>query len=184
MLDAPRGDLSIYRIVNFALRLAHLLGNFFAAADDIERSPGEQRRDGIEIGAVGIAADPRRLKRNRAAAAKRIADARHMSEPALAQLAHQLRQRVRARAEVRVDFIPRLLRRPIDLLRPIASRDLIFVRLAKKNATLEIIEKLAIVRFSNASSFHDQMPRQFHRRADPTLSVSAVVQRPRSSFCA
>ena len=63
-----------------------------------------------------------------------------MTEPALAQLAHQFGQRFRARAEMRIDFFPCFLRRTFDLLRAITARDLFFVRLAQKHAPLEFIE--------------------------------------------
>lgn len=64
-----------------------------------------------------------------------------MTESPLAKFSHQLRQRSGARTEVCIDFFPRFLRWTFNLLRPIAARDLIFVRLAEENAALKFVDE-------------------------------------------
>jgi hypothetical protein len=49
VLDAPGGNLSVHSLIDFLLYLAYLLGNFWPAADNMQRRPGKQSRYGIEV---------------------------------------------------------------------------------------------------------------------------------------
>ena len=116
-LDAPFLDLFFHRRVNLFLLGLHLGHLVRAAAHDVQRAPGEQAGDGVEVGGVHVAPHPRGLEGDGAAAAKAIA---HLGPPAEAldgKFLEQARQRIGGGAKVLVDFRPRLGVRPVDFLR-------------------------------------------------------------------
>src|SRR5581483_12172188 len=88
------------------LRRCDLLARLGGAADDVERTPGQQARDRVEVRRVHVAADAGVLKRDRAPAAERVSDPGAPAEPALTQLRDQFGQRACAGAEVGVDLVP------------------------------------------------------------------------------
>ena len=97
-----------------------------ARADDIEGAPGQHAGDGIEVGGIDIAADPRRLEGDRPATAERIRYLRPMAEPGDAQLLDKFGQALRICPEMLVHVGPdrrEKLRfvaflRPADVLQP------------------------------------------------------------------
>ena len=127
VLDPPPGDLPIDGLEHGALRVAHPRGHLRAAADDVQRAPGEERGHRVEVRAERLAAEPGRLEGHAAAAAEGVADARRTAEAPPPQLPQQLRQAGRRRAEVRVDRRPGLRRRPVHVLRPVAPDQLFVV---------------------------------------------------------
>ena len=49
VLNPPFCNLAVYRFIDLLLRFMHGFCRLFAAADDVERGPGEQRGNGIQI---------------------------------------------------------------------------------------------------------------------------------------
>ena len=137
VFDAPLADLGIDGGVDLLLRLAHLGGDFRPAADDVERGPGEQGGDGVEIRGVGLAADAGGFERDGAAAAKGIAHAGDSPEARLPELGDKLRNGAGGGAEVGVDFFPTLWGRTVYLLRPVAEGDLLIVGKAGEDGEFE-----------------------------------------------
>jgi hypothetical protein len=105
VLDAPVGDLAVHSGKDPLLGLADLGGDGLAA-DDVERPPGQQGRDGIEDGAVGVAADARRLEGDAAAAAEGVPHPRGVPKALFAKLGDQLREACGIGAQVGVDRGP------------------------------------------------------------------------------
>jgi hypothetical protein len=105
---------------------AAIRARLLAAADDVERAPGEQAGDGVEVGGVDVATQPRRLERDRAAAAEGVADAGDVSEPPLAQLPNQVGQAFGVGSEMAVDCGPDALEGALgQLLRADAAGELL-----------------------------------------------------------
>ena len=99
---------------------------------------------GVQVRPVGFAADARRLEGHAAATAERIPHPRHPPEAPLAQLPHQPRQTGGAGAEMRVDGLPSLRRRPIEMLRPIAPAQFLVVAHAIEQERLHLCPRLPL----------------------------------------
>ena len=115
-LQNQRVDVPLRCLVGRLLNLPHLGAGGRIAADQMQGAPGQQRGDRAEVGGKHRAAEPRRFEGNRPAAAHRIAHARNVAEASPAQLLHQFRQVAGRGGEVRVDFLPVLRGRTLDLL--------------------------------------------------------------------
>jgi hypothetical protein len=89
VLDAEAGDLGIHGRGDFALRRINLRAALLRCADDVEGAPGEHAGDGVEVGGVNIAAEPRRLEGDRSAAAKGVRHLRPVAEARDPQLLDQ-----------------------------------------------------------------------------------------------
>src|SRR5205823_2558218 len=86
------------------------LGDFgprlIGAANDIERAPGQQTRDGVKVRRIDIAADASCFKWNRAATTKWISHARSLAEAPDAKFFYEILQRAGLRAQMRIYFVP------------------------------------------------------------------------------
>ena len=89
VLDPPFRNLAINRVEDVNLRLPHALGDVFPAPYDVECTPSEQGRHGVEVGAIRLASEPCCLEWNAASSAERIAHPRHAAESSLTQLLYQ-----------------------------------------------------------------------------------------------
>jgi hypothetical protein len=105
-LKPMRIDFLQCGIVGRLLDFAHALARPGVAADQMQRTPCQQRGDRAEVGRIGRAANPRRLEGDRAATAHRIAHTRNMTEATRAQLLHQFRQCRCRGSQMGVDFFP------------------------------------------------------------------------------
>ena len=127
MLDAEPRDLGIDRCRDLLLRLLDLGALLRRCADDVERAPGQHAGDGIEVRGIDIAAHPRRLERDRAAAAERVGDLRPMAEAAMPNCSTSSGIELRIGAEMPIHLWPdagKQLRLvaflgPADMLQPL-----------------------------------------------------------------
>ena len=69
-----------------------LSSGVFVGSNEVKGAPCQHADDGIEIRSINVSADPRRLERDRAGAAKGICDFRPMAEARDAEFLHQLGQ--------------------------------------------------------------------------------------------
>ena len=133
MLDAQTRDFLIDLVKDRLLFAIHLGAKLGIGADDVESAPSEHAGDGVEVGCVGVAAQARRLKGDRAPAAKRVAHLGPLPVAQYSQLLDKLDNAVRMNAQMGVALVdvfpnrgvqPRL----VDLLRPADVFGLVFVR--------------------------------------------------------
>src|SRR6266545_4129936 len=73
IFDCPLRNLAVHRVINIALSLLNFLSDLLAASDNVKRRPSKHRSHGIQITTVGLTTQTGSLKRNRTAAAKRVA---------------------------------------------------------------------------------------------------------------
>ena len=93
---------------------------FRLAGDDVERAPGEQAGDRIEIGGIHVAAEFGGGEGNGAHAGKRVAHPQVPPEAALRDFRNPLLQRACTGAAIGVDLRPALRRRAVDFLDALA----------------------------------------------------------------
>lgn len=132
VLDAPFCDLPVSLGEGLGLHAHDLLLHRASAAEQMEAGPGEQPGHGIEIGAEGFAADAGGLEGDGAAAAEGIAHARRVAEGAPAEFLDEFRKAGGGRAEVSVEFRPRLSGGADHIFRALAMSDALRFRLAQQ----------------------------------------------------
>jgi len=79
VLDAKRGDFTVYRVGDLALGLLELGPLLGRCPDDIQGSPGQHAGDGVQVRRVDVTAQPRCLEGDGAAAAEGVANAGPLS---------------------------------------------------------------------------------------------------------
>jgi hypothetical protein len=90
VLEAELDQLRVNLRDDLLLGGADLLLRLCGTADDIQRAPGQQTGDGVQVRRIDVATDACRFEGDRTTAAEWIADARTVAESTLAQLADQL----------------------------------------------------------------------------------------------
>ena len=110
----------------------HLFAPLKRRPDDVEGAPSEHAGDGVKVGGIGVAAQARRLERDRPAAAKRVAHPRPMPVAQYSQLLDELADAPRVDAQMGVMGIDLFPNRPVqphgvDLFRTLAFSNLFLV---------------------------------------------------------
>src|SRR3954447_25388455 len=105
-LNPPLVHLGFDRVVNPLLSGLDLGHNLWTATNDIQRAPGQQTSDRINIARVDIAPEPGGLEWDRTATTEGIADPGSVTPTTDAQFLDQFRQGRSAGAKMSVDLDP------------------------------------------------------------------------------
>ena len=122
-LDAKVVNLGLHFLDQCDSVMIDLLALLGRTAHDVERTPREHARDGVQIRSVDVAAQARRLEGDLARAAEGVGHLGAMTEAHHSELLDQLREGVRIRAKVRVHLPPDVVVDGGDFLGPATLGD-------------------------------------------------------------
>ena len=105
--DAPSVDLLLHTCHDGFERSAYLHAQRIATTHHMQGGPRQQGGDGVEVTGTHIAAEAGGFEGNRATTTKRITNHGAMPKAPFAQFLHELYQRLRLGAEVRINRLPR-----------------------------------------------------------------------------
>jgi hypothetical protein len=111
---------------------------------DVERPPGQEAGDRVQVGSVDIASQLGRLEGDRAHTGEGIANLEPVPMTALGELLDQSRHGICLGAQIGVDLAPGLHRRAVHLFNPTAIFPLLGVTQGVEDAALQGLPRRSV----------------------------------------